>query len=166
MTTIDNLKTKIDLNKTNIVLGKGYAIQELVYIIQAAQQAGTITNDFDFLPSPVVHHENYDVNFKGFLWEHKNPIIFVQNKEFLEACLKSTDVRLSVVSTDFNVVQVDLEPIRDEEGNLTFNTDSKGNKEVNAKLVFKTYSKEEARRLVIEENVDLRKVSFGGYGEI
>ena len=166
MIMLDNLETKIDLNKTNIVLGKGYAIKELVHLIQSAQKAGTIKNDFDFLPSPVVHHENYEIHFKGFLWEHANPIIFVQNKEFLEACLNSTDVRLSAISTDFNVIQVDLEPIRDEEGNLTFNTDSKGNKEVNAKLVFKTYSKEEARRLMIEENVDLRKVSFGGYGEI
>ena len=166
MTTIDKLKIKIDLNKTNIVLGKGYAIQELVNLIQTAQKAGIIENEFDFLPSPVVHHENYEVNFKGFLWEHKNPIIFVQNKEFLEACLNSTDTRLSVISTDFNVVQVDLEPIRDEEGNLTFNTDLKGNREVNAKLVFKTYSKEEAKKLMIEENIDLRDFSFGGYGEI
>jgi hypothetical protein len=166
MTTIENLKTKIDLNKTNIVLGKGYAIKELVHLIQDAQKAETIENDFDFLPSPVVHHENYEINFKGFLWEHKNPIIFVQNKEFLEACLNSTDNRLSVISTDFNVVQVDLEPIRDEEGNLTFTTDSQGNKEVNAKLVFKTYSKEDAKELMIEKNIDLREVSFGGYGEI
>ena len=164
--TIEQLKEKIDLNKTNIVLGKGYAFQELVHLLQAAQKANVITNDFDFLPSPVVHHENYDTNFKGFLWEHKNPIIFIQNKEFLETCLNSVDTGFNIVSTDFNVVQVDLKPIRDEEGKLTFTTDDPKTREVNAELVFKTYSKEEARKLMNDENIDLRNVSFGGYGEL
>lgn len=166
MTTIENLKTKIDLNKTNIVLGKGYAMKELVRIIQEAQKAGLIENEIDFLPSPVVHHENYEVSFKGFLWENKNPIIFVQNKEFLEACLHSVDSGFNIISTDFNVVQIDLEAIRDEEGQLTFVTDEAGNRDVNAKLVYKTYSKEEAKKLMCEDNIDLRDVNFGDYGEL
>lgn len=166
MITSDNLHHYIDFNKTNIILGKGYAIQALVNLLEVAQKINDIDNDFDFLPSPVVHHENYDLNFKGFLWEHKNPIIFVQSKEFLEACLNSTNVKLSSISVDFNVIQVDLKPIRDNQGNLTFDEDDQGNKEVKAELVIKTYSKEEAKKLMIEENIDLREVSFGGYGEI
>ena len=166
MITINNLHNYIDFNKTNIVLGKGYAIQEFVQLLKDAQQENIIENDFDFLPSPVVHHENYDLSFKGFLWEHKNPIVFVQNKEFLEACLNSTNVRLSPISVEFNVVQVDLKPVRDEQNKLTFVEDAQGNKEVNAEIVIKTYSKEEARKLMIDENVDLRNVNFGGYGEI
>ena len=164
--TIELLKEKIDFNKTNIVLGKAYAIQELVQLLLNAQKTGDIENDFDFLPSPVVHYENYDTNFKGFLWEHKNPIIFIQNKEFLEACLNSVDTGYKIVSTDFDVIQVDLEPIRDKEGNLTFTTEEPKTREVNAELVFKNYSKEEARKLMFEENIDLRNVNFGGYGEL
>ena len=164
--TIEQMKQVIDFNKTNIVLGKGYAIQKLVELIQDAYKTGDIDNDFDFLPSPVTHHENYDITFKGFLWEHKNPMIFVQNKEFLEACLNSIDTGYKIVSTDFNVVQVDLEPIRDEQGNLTFTSEDPKIREVNAKLVFKTYSKEEAKKLIFKENIDLRDVNFGGYGEL
>jgi hypothetical protein len=166
MITVTNLHNYIDFNKTNIILGKGYAIQKLVSFLEEARKENIISNDFDFLPSPVVHHENYDLNFKGFLWEHKNPILFVQNKEFLETCLNSINVKLSPISIDFNVIQIDLKPIRDEQGNLTHITDEQGNKEVNAELVIKTYSKEEAKKIMIEENIDLRKVSFGGYGEI
>ena len=164
--TIEEMKQKIDFNKTNIILGKAYAIQELVNLLMLAQREGEIENDFDFLPSPVVHHENYITNFKGFLWEHKNPIIFVQNKEYLEACLDSMDTGYKIVSTDFNVIQVDLNPIRDEQGNLTFTTEDINTREVNAEIVLKTYSKEEARKLTFEDNIDLRNVSFGGYGEL
>lgn len=163
---IEQLKNEININKTNIILGKSYAIQKLVHLLLIAQETKEIVNDFDFLPSPVVHHENYDTNFKGFLWEHTNPIIFVQNKEFLETCLMSIDTGYKIVSTDFNVIQVDLKPIRDENNNLMFETDPEGNKEVKAELVFKTYSKEEAKKLMIDENIDLRDVNFGGYGEL
>lgn len=166
MSTKSNLATQLDLNKTNIVLGKGYAIEKLVEEIKTEQQNNIIDNDFDFLPSPVVHHENYDTSFKGFLWSYHNPIIFVQNKEFLEACLNSVDSGFNLVSTDFNVVQVDLEPIRNGKGELTFITTSTGGKEVNAKLVFKTYSKEEAKKLMLEQKIDLRNVNFGGYGKL
>lgn len=155
------MKETVNFNKTNIVLGKPYAIEEFVKLLQAAQKAKEIENDFDFLPSPVVHHENYDVNFKGFLWENKNPIIFIQNKEYLETCLNSKDSGYNIVSTDFDVVQVDLESERDEKGNLII-----GENGVVANLVYKVYSKEEARQMMINEEIDLRDVTFGGYGEI
>lgn len=166
MITVDNIHNYIDFNKTNIVLGKGYAIQELVFLLQEAQKTNKIENEFDFLPSPVVHHENYDTHFKGHLWEHKNPIIFVQNKEFLEAVLQSVDSGFNIVSTNFNLIQVDLKPIRDKEGQLTFIDNPAGGKDVKTEIVIKTYEKKEAKRLFIDEHIDLRDVSFGGYGEL
>ena len=38
MSTKSNLATQLDLNKTNIVLGKGYAIEKLVEEIKTEQQ--------------------------------------------------------------------------------------------------------------------------------
>ena len=38
MITINNLHNYIDLNKTNIILGKGYAIKEFVQLLKDAQQ--------------------------------------------------------------------------------------------------------------------------------
>jgi hypothetical protein len=46
--------------------------------------------------------------------ENINPIIFTQNKEFLDVCINTPEDKLGVVSYDFNIVQLSYNEETDE----------------------------------------------------
>lgn len=139
----ENMEDNFDLNKTNILLGKSSAILRFQMLFSTLKENGRFKNNELFvLPVESYHHSNYINHFKGYVTDFPHSFILVQNKEFLETIVNIPEDRYDVVSFDFNIVQVDKIEI---EGKET--------------LLFKTFSKQEAKEL-LDKGIDLRDFSF------
>ena len=96
----------LDLNKANIILGRANAMFHFLQLHEAEKEKGLIDNNLIVMPFTTYHHSNYGYHFKGAMAENINPIIFTQNKEFLDICINTPEDKLGVVSYDFNIVQL------------------------------------------------------------
>lgn len=96
----------LNLNKANIILGRANTILHFCQLYEIEKQKGLIDNNLIIMPYTTYHHSNYGYHFKGTMAENINPIIFTQNKEFLDICINTPEDKLGVVSYDFDIVQL------------------------------------------------------------
>lgn len=74
----------IKFDKPTILLGKPIPLEEAIVGLMELENKNVIL----FLPLAVSHHNYYHYIYRGKLIEFENPVIIVQNKEFLEVVLK------------------------------------------------------------------------------
>lgn len=96
----------LNLDKANIILGRANAMLHFIQLHEDEKQKGLIDNNLIVMPFTTYHHSNYGYHFKGAMAENLNPIIFTQNKEFLDICINTPEDKLGVVSYDFDIVQL------------------------------------------------------------
>ena len=131
----------LDLNVTNIIVGRAHAMLSFTHLYQAEKDKKEIENEFLILPLSTYHHSNYNYHFKGACAEYLNPIIHTQNKEFLDICINTPADILGVVSYDFNIIQISADAETDE-----------------IKVV-KKFTKAEAQE-ILKQNPDYRFTDF------
>lgn len=139
--------SQITFNKPTILLGKPIPLKEtLVGIIELNPK-----NIILFLPVAVSHHDYYHYVYRGALIEYENPIIIVQNKEFLETVLKDTEdcqfvrciKQLDVIASKEETEEEKIKRLEEEE-------------KIQAELSLEILTKDEANDLFFKQNIDIR----------
>lgn len=142
--------SQITFDKPTILLGKPIPLKEVLVGITEVNPQNIIM----FLPVAVSHHDYYYYVYRGAVIEYENPIIIVQNKEFLETILKDTTECQFVRC----IKEYDMENIQP----LTEETEEEKVKrleeeeKLEGKLSLEILTKDEAYDLFFEQKIDIR----------
>lgn len=148
---LKKIVSQITFDKPTILLGKPVPLQEtLVGIVKLNPQ-----NVILFLPMAVSHHDYYSYVYKGTLIEYENPIIIVQNKEFLEVVLKdSNECQLIRCIKEPNIKKSYVKDINETEEEKISRLEEE--EKIDSELSLEILTKEDANDLFFKQNIDIR----------